>query len=203
MTARRLRLVLPALALAPLVFVAEPVRTAVEGRMPLHMLVQFPLLLVAGACAARLSCAARPDLGATWSRLDAQGLLGLVTLSGVAALWMVPAALDAALMQPGVAAWKYASWWIAGAATALAWPRMAVPLRLFLLGNLAWMLFTAGALYAETGQRLCVSYGIDDQLWTAAGLHAAALALIVAGISSLATGPCRPRTRSLTSSPHR
>lgn len=189
MTARESHRSMLALSLAPLLFLAEPVRVAVEGRMPLHMLLQFPLLLIAGACAARLLTRARPELGAAWSRLDGQGLLGLVTLSGVAALWMVPAALDAALMQPGIAAWKYGSWWVAGATTALAWPRMAAPLRLFLFGNLAWMLFTAGALYADAEQRLCVSYRVDEQSLTAIGLYAMGALLVAAAIAG---APIRP-----------
>lgn len=171
------------LALAPLIFLSERIRVPVEGSMPLHMLVQFPLLFVAGACVAMRFAAMRPGLEAVSARIDAHGLFGLVVLSGVAALWMVPAALDAALMHRDIAACKYASWWIAGVVTPLAWSRMASPLRLFLLGNLAWMFFTAGALYADSEQRLCVSYTIDEQAWTAIGLHVAGALVVAAGMA--------------------
>jgi hypothetical protein len=179
------------LALAPLVFLSERIRVPVEGSMPLHMLLQFPLLFVAGACIAMRVAVMRPAVRTVSTRIDAQGLVGLVVLSGVAALWMVPAALDAALMDPSIAAWKYASWWFAGAVTPHAWSRMASPLRLFLLGNLAWMLLTAGALYADSERRLCVSYTIDEQAWTAIALQVAGTLVVAAGIAgALGTRRC-------------
>lgn len=176
--------ILWAMTVAPLAFLSEPTREAIEGSMPLHMMVQFPVLLSAGAGAALLVAPRRPAWVEKWSRFDAEGIFGLVTLSAVAAVWMVPAALDSALMGPEVAAWKYLSWWIAGWAMALGWPRMAGPSRLFLVGNLAWMLLTAGALYAAAEQRLCVSYRIDEQMWTGVALQTTAVLLLAAWIGS-------------------
>lgn len=160
------------LALLPAVFAVDAVRQAVESRMLWHMLGQFPLLLASGATARML-------LRARWlARVDAGGLLGVVLLSAVSALWMVPLALDAALMDTRLALFKYASWWAAGFVLADSWPRMAPAMRLFLLGNLAWMLATAGLLYLDAEQRLCVSYLQDEQLWTGRGLLLWAFALL-------------------------
>jgi hypothetical protein len=183
------------MTLAPLAFLSERIRDAIEGSMPLHMMVQFPILLLAGAGAAWLTVQRKPASASAWSRFDAEGIFGLVTLSAVAALWMVPAALDAALMYPEVAAWKYGSWWVAGGAIALAWPRMAEPMRMFLLVNLAWMLFTAGSLYANADQRLCANYRYDEQLWTGLALQAVAGVLFAAWIGSALAGSRVGRTR--------
>jgi len=177
------RTTLWAMALTPLVFLCERLRQLVEGSMPLHMLAQFPLLFLAGASLSRLVVLHWPALAPVWRRFDPSGLLGLVTISSVAALWMVPAALDAALMSADVAAWKFCSWWIAGAFVALAWPNTGRPLRLFLLGNLAWMLLTFGWMYIEAEQRLCVSYRFDEQVWTGWGLALAGSTLIAALIA--------------------
>lgn len=172
--------------LAPLAFVHERVRELVQGSMVLHMALQFPMLLLAGAGAAILLVRRWPALRAEWERIDRDGLLATIWLSGVAGLWMVPAALDAALLDPVMASWKYTSWCLAGWCLALAWPGMASAMRVFLLGNLAWMTFTVGLLYADADQRLCVSYRFDDQAWTGRALCAAAF-LLLAGLTREAT----------------
>jgi hypothetical protein len=192
---RRADVPLVAALLAPLVFVNDRAREMVEGSMVLHMALQFPLLLLAGACAAVLLARHRLPLAAAWTRFDGDGLLAAVTLSGVAGLWMVPAALDAALLDPAMAAGKYSSWVFAGWCMALAWPGMAMAMRLFLLGNLAWMTCSAGLLYAETEQRLCVSYRLDEQAW-AGGMLCVMAVLLLGGVVGLAFRPPIGRSKS-------
>ncbi len=166
------------LALLPLALLWPGLRHAIEGSMALHMLLQFPLLLAAGWAAARLLPArTSPQLQARWHRLDAHGLAGATFASAVAAFWMVPAALDLALLEPGIAALKYASWALAGLLLAWAWPRMAAETALFFLGNLVWMLATAGLLYREAELRLCVNYLLGDQALAGTGLLAGAVGI--------------------------
>lgn len=99
------------LAASPLLWLFVPLRQAVESRMALHMLVQLPLLLAAGWAAA----AWWPRWPAAWAmRFDAQGLASATFASAVLAFWMIPAALDAALLAPAVATLKFLSWWLAG-----------------------------------------------------------------------------------------
>ncbi len=192
---QRADVLLVAAVLTPLVFVQDRVREVVEGSMVLHMALQFPLLLLAGACAAALLARRRPAVAAAWARFDRDGLLGTVALSGVAGLWMVPVALDAALLDPGMAAWKYTSWCFAGWCVTLAWPGMATAMRIFLLGNLAWMTLSVGLLYAETEQRLCVSYRFDEQAWTGGALCLVA-AMLLGGVVGVAVRATTGRTRS-------
>ena len=49
------------------------------------------------------------------------------------------------------------------------------------MGNIAWMTATAGMLYLETPQRLCVNYLQDDQQHTGIGL-----VLLAMGLGALA-----------------
>jgi hypothetical protein len=97
-------------ALLPVLFASRRLRGLIEGSMLPHMLLQFPLLLAAGAAAARLAAGRVLPMVGVWRLVDAQGLLSVVTLSVVAALWMLPIALDAALMHASAAGCKYVSW---------------------------------------------------------------------------------------------
>lgn len=160
-----------ALALSPALLLIAPLRHAIESQMGLHMLVEFPLLLAAGWAWGRWLPAK------VLSALNAQGLLGATVASCVLAFWMIPAALDLALLSAAVAAAKYFSWLLAG--TLLAWgrQRLGAVVACFFLGNAAWMTATAGLLYREAGIQLCVNYLVDDQLIAGNGLVVTALFL--------------------------
>lgn len=160
-----------ALAVSPALLLIGPLRHLLESRMSLHMLVEFPLLLAAGW--ARGRCLPRK----LYSRLDAQGLLGATVVSCVLAFWMIPAALDLALLSPAVAAAKYVSWLGAGAVLAWGRHRLGAVVGCFFLANAAWMTATAGLLYREADARLCVNYLVSDQLLAGDGLLATSLLL--------------------------
>ena len=170
------RAVTSVLALLPLLLLWPALRHALESRMATHMLLEFPLLAAAGAAAA-MRCRRRPSARRwlRWQRaLDWRGWTSATVASSVALLWMLPSALDAALLWPAAAAAKYASWWLAGWLLADGWRRMDAELLLFAVGNLAWMAATAGLLYLDAPARLCVNYLQDDQRHTGIGLIALA-----------------------------
>lgn len=143
----------------------------IESRMSLHMLLEFPLLFALGWWLGRWM----PQR--TLALLDAQGLLGATVASCVFAFWMIPAALDLALLSPVFAAGKYLSWIAAGVLLSWGRQRLSPVVAAFFLGNAAWMLATAGLLYREAETQLCVNYLIDDQLIAGAGLLGWALVL--------------------------
>lgn len=167
------------LALLPLALLWPALRHGVESRMSLHMLGEFPALFIAGWSAGRLCRGRLP--ARRWLRiqrlLDWRGWTGAVLTSGVAWVWMLPSALDAALIWPTVAAAKLASWWLAGWLLADSWRRMDAEVLLFFVGNLAWMAATAGLLYIEAPVRLCVNYLQGDQRQAGIGLVMLALLL--------------------------
>jgi len=186
------------LALLPLALLWPTLRHAIESRMLLHMLLEWPLLFVAGWSAHRLF--------GPWLRalavLDWRGWSGAVFVSCVAIFWMLPSSIDAALLSTPMAAAKYASWWrgggCAGRKLAAHWTRKCCCSS---WATVSWMTATAGMLYLDTPQRLCVSYLIDDQRWTGTGLIVLAVGLgVVAmrralrgGVAATAASPDAPR----------
>lgn len=161
-----------ALAVLPLLLLWPSLRGLVEGRMSLHMLLEFPLLFAAGWAAQRLG------LRAGWLHwIDWRGWTGAMLATLVSLTWMLPSLLDLSLMLPTVAAAKYVSWWLAGWWLAHSWQRLDAEVLLFCIGNIAWMTATAGMLYLDTPQRLCVNYLQDDQRHAGIGLVLLAMAL--------------------------
>jgi len=148
------------------------VRSWLESRMSLHMAVQLPLLLLCGWLIAGTAPRRWPAL----DRVNAGGLLAATAASCVLALWMVPVALDTAVLEPGVAWLKYAMWIGAGALLCSSRARITPVIQAFFLGNAAWMTITAGLLYLDAEQQLCVNYLVDDQQatgWALVGWGAA------------------------------
>jgi len=152
--------------------------------MSLHMLVQVPLLILAGLFAER---AAEPRLTLSayeattsqrrsWS-CNEYGVPGLLLVSLVGAAWMIPKTLDDALVDWRVAVFKYVGLpvcgWILGASVR----RAPAVIKLFFLGNFCWMSAIVGMIYLDHPQRLCNAYLLSDQEWAGHGLIALALAL--------------------------
>jgi hypothetical protein len=165
--------------LALALLLTPPLRQLVESRMALHMLVQFPLLVACGWLLSSLAVGARP-VWRHFDALNAHGLLGIATASCVLAVWMVPAALDLALLSEPMRWAKYATLCLAGLLLGRSYPRLNAELVVFFTGMLAWMMATVGLIYQTMPQRLCVNYLIDEQRWTGGGLvvYAGALGLV-------------------------
>lgn len=160
--------------LAALVFLCLPdVRGWLESRMSLHMAVELPLLFIAGWLIA--SAATLP--GTRFEKFDDGGLFAATWASCVLAFWMVPAALDLAVLEPDRALMKYGTWALAGCMVGMAQPRITPVLAAFFLGNAGWMTATAGLLYLDAEQQLCVNYLVDDQQATGYALMAWGVAL--------------------------
>ncbi|MDO5693531.1 MAG: hypothetical protein Q4G70_13835 [Pseudomonadota bacterium] len=169
----------PVLAGLPLLLLWPAARHLIESRMSWHMLIEFPLLLAAGWAAHRLSSGWAPlrRIGQHARLLDWHGWSTATYCALVSIVWMVPSALDMALIDGRVALLKVFSLWLAGWLLAGGLARMPAEVLLFLAGNLGWMMATAGLLYAETPTQLCVNYGQNDQVHTGHGLVAWALVI--------------------------
>lgn len=184
------------LAVLPSTLLWPALRQIVESRMSLHMLVEFPALFLAGWGARALlqRHASARRLEHALLQLDWRGWTGATLASCVALAWMLPSALDAALLYANVAAAKYVSWWLAGWMLAGSWRRIDAEVLLFFVGNLAWMSATAGLLYIEAPQRLCVNYLQDDQQRAGIGL-----VLFACALGALATARIRRAAPQRTS----
>lgn len=155
----------PVLAVAGAVLVAalaEPnTRAALESGMVGHMLVQIPLLALAGAW---LAADLPPAVKARVAACDPKGLAGILTVLFASSYWMLPRALDAALAHGGVEAAKFVSLpLLVGLPLALSWGRLSLIGRGFIWLNGLSMLAVLGWLYAVAPVRVCNSYLAAEQ----------------------------------------
>ena len=148
-------------ALALLVLLAVPaLRQLLEASMARHMLVQFPLFMLAGALlAGGLSAGGRRAV----ARWNAHGISGLVATGLVLGLLMVPRVLDLALVSPAIELAKCSALVLAGAALRLSWRPAGLVVQGFFLGNVLPMSAVVGQLYIDSPTRVCNAYLLDDQ----------------------------------------
>jgi hypothetical protein len=147
-------------------------RNWLELDMARHMLVEFPLLLIAGTLigrdlnerfAAQIACCNR------------MGLVGFGFASITLAYWMIPAALDAALLNGWIAVGKYFTLVLSGALLWSSFRAAPLAVQAFFMGNFAWMAATVGLIYQSAPQQLCLNYLPDAQVSAGEGLVATAL----------------------------
>ena len=168
---RHLRDFAPGLLLAAMA-VAHP---WLEHTMARHMGLELPGLFLLGWLAAAL---AGDRLSRAIGRWNANGLPGLLFALCVTGFWMVPAALDLAVLHAGVAVAKVASLVAAGLLLRASWASAATVLQAFIVLNWFWMTLAAGLMYQEAPQQLCSVYLTDQQgqagramvAWASAGL---------------------------------
>lgn len=176
--------------------------------MSLHMLVQIPLLVLAGLLAEQATWPKRvlirrrrtyvgiettpknnsilrnnrhvkqngPAHRQSWPA-NAYGIPGLVLASLVGAAWMIPKALDDALVDWRVATFKYLGLPVCGWVLSASLRAAPTVVKLFFLGNFCWMSAIVGMLYLDQPVRLCNAYLLNDQSWTGRGLIGLAIAL--------------------------
>lgn len=147
-------------AILVVVLALTPFRALLEASMLRHMLVQAPLLLLAGAL---LAGSAGAPTRAALARWNAYGITGLLAAGCILSLLMVPRALDLVLVAPHLEAAKFALLLLAGAALRLSWRPAGLLVQGFFLGNVLPMTAVAGQLYADSPVRVCNAYLLDDQ----------------------------------------
>lgn len=167
-----------------LLTLAAGFRIALERSMPLHMLVQMPMLLGAGvACAFAVSCASsvqntakKPQHGIArlaanrFLKMDEYGIVALTFFLLLSTYWMIPKALDDVLLSPTAEILKFSGFFTAGLVLPGTLARANRVVQLFFLGNFAWMMAIIGMLYQDTTVRLCNAYLLDDQVIAGRGL---------------------------------
>jgi hypothetical protein len=152
-------------------------RELLERVMVTHMVVQIPLLALAGGLlAADLPPRWRERI-AEWNQLGIAGtLLALIASSW----WMVPRALDEALASPAMEIAKFVSLpLLVGAPLALSWRALGFIGRGFVLVNVLPMWAVVGWMYVVSPARLCNYYLVDQQVAAGTGL------LLLAGLIGL------------------
>lgn len=163
-----------------LLLAGPPLRHAFEASMSLHMLVQLPLLALAGAW---LGAALPARLTQALGRWNQQGISGLLLASFTAMVWMLPRSMDAALQLPLAELAKFVSVPVfIGMTLGLSWPRAGFVVRgVFLVEAIATSL-RVGWLYEVAPERLCTNYLVGDQQtlgWLLLAIGASASLLLV------------------------
>ena len=150
-----------ALGLAIAAALALPASRAVlEASMWRHMVLQYPLWILAGALLMGLLPARARDAAARW---NLSGISGLLLAGSVITVLMIPRVLDLALVSLPVEAAKCAALLAAGAALRLSWRLAGFVVQSFFLGNMLLMGAAVGQLYANSPLRLCNAYLLGDQ----------------------------------------
>ena len=160
-------------------FVREPL----ERVMIAHMLVQIPLLAIAGVLLVADLPQAWKARVAAWNRGGVAGTM----LAVIASSWgMVPRALDSVLASPGAELWKFVSLpLLVGAPAALSWGALGGVGRGFVIANVLPMWAVVGWMYIAAPIRVCNYYLVDQQVTAGIGLLWAS---IVLGIIACALG---------------
>lgn len=151
-----------------------PIRRAAESGMSSHMLVQYPLLLLAGALLVGSVPQRWQRRVQPWNEL---GIAGLLAGAVAMAVLMVPRVLDLALVDARVESLKLLALVVSGALLRLSWTPAGTIVQAFFLGNVLPMLVVVGTLYRDSPSRLCNAYLLDDQqnlgsalVWVAVGI---------------------------------
>jgi hypothetical protein len=153
-------------------------RDALERAMVTHMLVQIPLLVLAGVLlAGELPVGWRSRIAA-WNRGGVSGtMLALLASSW----WMVPRALDLALASPAMEATKFVTLpLLVGVPLRLSWRPLGAMGRGFVLANVLPMWAVVGWMYVVAPVRVCNFYLVDQQVAAGAGLLIASVAVAAA-----------------------
>jgi hypothetical protein len=154
-----------------------PLRPLIEQSMVWHMLVQMPLLTLAGFCTA----AAWPRaMGDRLAHINLFGLTGFMLAQCITAYWMIPAMVDRAVVLPSADVTKVVGLWLAGVALRQSFLKAPLAVQLFFVGYGLPMLAWLGFHLASTDLRLCNAYSLESQLRAGQGLVwlAAALGLV-------------------------
>lgn len=150
-----------------LVVAATPFRVKLEAVMPLHMLVQFPLVVYCGFQLASAMPVRFREIG--WS-LNRGGISGLLAVSIILMFWMIPRALDMVLENSQLELMKFVTLFLSGVFLRLSWRTAQFVVQGFFLANVLPMMAVVGWLYIESPVRICNAYLSSDQYQTGVGL---------------------------------
>ena len=174
---------LPASVLLLCLLTLPVARHWLEASMTRHMLVQFPLLALAGFGLAASLGQRRVERLNRW---NGHGITGLFAAALLLALLMIPRLLDLALVNGWIELGKFLALLVCGAAVQLSWQPAGLLVQGFFLGNVLPMTVVVGYLFESSPVRLCNAYLLGDQerlgqglVWSAAAVGLAWFARVV------------------------
>ncbi|GAA4011742.1 hypothetical protein [Actimicrobium antarcticum] len=152
-----------------------PLRFLIEQSMVWHMAVQMPLLVLAGWLVMRAMSRWRTlHWLAPWNRY---GLTGFITALVILAYWMLPLAIDRAVVLPSADLLKLLTLFLAGLLLQHSFACSPAALQLFFVGYLVSMMTWLGSYFVTTDLRLCNAYSLATQVRTGWGIAAIGIGL--------------------------
>ncbi len=167
-----------------------PLRSLIEQSMFWHMVVQMPLLVLAGwLTMSAWPRRSAPQFMAAW---NVYGLNGFFLTFLILAYWMLPSAIDRAVVLPQADVLKLLTLFVGGALSKHAIDRSPTVLQLFFVTLTVSMLIWLGFYFITTELRLCNAYSLASQISTGWGLIGLGIA---AGSAWLLYATVWPMTR--------
>lgn len=154
-----------------------PLRSLIEQSMVWHMIVQMPLLVLGGWMA--MGAASESALShrlAAWNRY---GLTGFIAAQAIAAYWMLPLAIDRAVVMPTSDLLKIVTLLACGGLLRHSISRAPLVMQLFFVGYAVSMTVWLGLHFGTVDLRLCNAYSLESQ--QRAGLAIALLGCVLGG----------------------
>ncbi len=131
-----------------------------EADMARHMGLELPFLFMLGwlyaVAGGRRLCACL----APW---NAHGLTAWVVAMAATGFWMLPVALDLAVLNPWVGLAKVASLVLAGLLLGASWRQSSPVIQAFFVFNWCWMMAATGLVYQQASSQLCSVYLPQEQ----------------------------------------
>jgi hypothetical protein len=157
-----------------------PLRTLIEQNMAWHMVFQMPLLVVGGwFMFAGASDRPATSKSVTWlnafASLNQFGLTGFLLVTVAFSYWMLPLALDKAIVQPTADFTKITTLLLAGVVLRESFRCAPVVVQLFFMAYWSSMLVWLGAYFMTTDLRLCNVYSLETQYTAGKGLVASGI----------------------------
>ena len=152
-----------------------PLGGFLESSMAAHVMIELPLLALAGYLMARPF---RHKWSQTLSIFNYGGIPGILVAAFTMAFWMIPKWLDSSLMHVDVAWLKYFSvTFLVGFPLSLSWGALHPLIAALLKIEFLVMLARVGWIYLISPERLCSNYLLDDQVLLGQGLLVVAAGL--------------------------
>jgi hypothetical protein len=152
------------------------VRAYLESVMTLHMLIQLPLLVLAGGWIGKFLVERFGKFFTVW---NGNGIPGIILFVFITMYWMIPRAMDDALTFPVVEVFKYISLPIAGILFIDSWKKIKGIGRTFVFLNYLSMFVVMGWLYIDSPIQMCNNYLLKEQQTLGWAFVAIALAMVI------------------------
>lgn len=138
-----------------------PVVELTESIMAIHMHVQMPFLAVCGALMTPLLQKKFPGFFEKWNR---DGIPGILLALIVIGYWLIPRAMDDALMSSSTEIFKFISWpFLVGLPIWDSWRKLTKGWKNFTLLTIGVLYTIMAFIYIFAPDQLCNNYLIVDQ----------------------------------------